>query len=126
MTCDHQAKVVRKTKDKEAQQSFTVVGDGGLVERRNRDEVAESDLLQRQQLALAIMQAQDPPIKADPVDRGKRRCKTCYKYLDFMFVVDGQPLPHCQLNKAAPGETVRQFCPILDPPSFALLRISGA
>lgn len=31
MACDHQAKVVRRSKDKEAQQSFTVVGDGGLV-----------------------------------------------------------------------------------------------
>ena len=87
-----------------------------MAERRNRDEVAESHLMKRQQFAMAIMQAQCPPIRADPVTKGKRRCATCYKHLDFMFVIDGAPLPHCQLNKAAPGEKVRMFCPIVDSP----------
>ena len=89
-----------------------------VIERRNRDEVGESDLAKRQQLALGIMQAQVPPIRADPVSSQKRRCTTCYKYLDFTFIVDGASLPHCQLNRAAPGESVRQFCPIVDCPTL--------
>ena len=78
-----------------------------VTERRNRDEVNESELKERQQLAMKIMEQQNPPIRPDPVTAGKRRCTTCYKLLDFKFVVDGEALPHCQLNKAAPGGTVR-------------------
>ena len=89
-----------------------------MTERRNRDEVNESELKERQQLAMKIMEQQNPPIRPDPVTAGKRRCTTCYKLLDFKFVVDGEALPHCQLNKAAPGGTVRKFCPIVDDPTL--------